>query len=128
MLVDHGVFEQALYDIKSAIKMNTESTGNGFNLVAAPSMRAVAMNLSISSQRKIYGLMEQMQNGLVITDLMRTASGIHFVSTHSLAGFRIVDQGWKKIRAGHFDHDRRHVLWIDESSVCRDRKRYGLVV
>ncbi|WP_281522203.1 TldD/PmbA family protein [Dubosiella newyorkensis] len=95
VLVDHGVFEQALYDIKSAIKMNTESTGNGFKSGYASPVSVQSMNLSIvPGEKDLDGLMEQMQNGLVITDLMGLHAGIHFVSTQfslQASGYRVKD-------------------------------------
>ncbi len=109
VLVDHGVFEQALYDIKSAIKMNTESTGNGFKSGYASPVSVQPMNLSIvPGEKDLDGLMEQMQNGLVITDLMGLHAGIHFVSTQ----FSLQASGYR----------------VKDGKSRGDRKRYGLDV
>lgn len=82
ILVDHGVFEQALYDTKSAIKMHTKSTGNGFKSGYASPVSVHPMNLWIEpGEKDLNGLMEEMQNGIVITDVMGLHAGIHFAST-----------------------------------------------
>lgn len=82
VVVDHGVFEQPLFDARSAIKMNTKSTGNGFKSGYASSVHVSPMNMWIEPGNKdLDQLMETMQEGVVITDIMGLHAGLHFAST-----------------------------------------------
>lgn len=81
-VVDHGVFEQPLYDARSAAKMNVESTGNGFKSGYASPVRVSPMNMWIEpGTEDLDALLARMGDGLVITDLMGLRAGLHFAST-----------------------------------------------
>ena len=81
-VVDHGIFTTILHNTKSAAKMNMQSTGNGFKSGYASSVGISPMNLYIEpGQKTLSQLEEQMQNGLVITELMGQHAGIRHVTT-----------------------------------------------
>lgn len=76
VIVDHGVFEQPLHSAKSAAKMNTVSTGNGFGSGVSP------MNMWIvPGERSLEQMMADMKDGLVITDVTGLHAGLRFTST-----------------------------------------------
>jgi PmbA protein len=82
VIVDHGVFEMMLHSTKSAAKMGMESTGNGFKNGFSSPVGVSAMNMYIEPGSKdLKELEEEMQDGLVITDMMGLHAGIDFVST-----------------------------------------------
>lgn len=81
VLVDRGVFKTILHDTKSAMRMQAESTGNGFKSGYASGVSVHPMNAYIQpGTRSLDDLCETMQNGLVITDLQGLHAGINFVS------------------------------------------------
>ncbi len=81
-LVDGGVFQQALHNTKSAARMGTESTGNGFKsgYASAPSVRP--MNCCIlPGEKSLEELCREMGDGLVITRLAGLHAGLNHVTT-----------------------------------------------
>ncbi|MGN1275930.1 MAG: TldD/PmbA family protein [Floccifex sp.] len=94
-LVDHGVFMQMLHSTKSANRMHTQSTGNGFKSGYASSISVQPMNCCIEPGHKsLEEMCEKMQNGLVITNLQGLHSGIDFASTNfslQASGYAIVN-------------------------------------
>ena len=83
VLVDQGIFKLALQSTKSALRMKTESTGNGFKSGYASSVSVQPMNCCIKpGQKSLDELCQEMKEGLVITDLAGLHSGIDFVSTN----------------------------------------------
>ena len=81
-VVDKGVFKTILHNTKSAVKMNTQSTGNGFKSSYASSVGISPMNFYIEPGTKTLSeLEEMMQNGLVITEVMGLHAGIRHVTT-----------------------------------------------
>lgn len=83
VLVDQGVFKTMLHDTKSALRMHTESTGNGFKAGYASSVEIAPMNCYIEPGAHSFDEMcETMQNGLVILDLAGLHAGIDFVTTN----------------------------------------------
>ena len=89
-VVDHGVFETILHNTKSALKMNTESTGNGFKS-GAGATDVSPMNLYIQpGDESMDQLIEQMGDGVIITDLGGMHAGVDFVSTN----FSLQAQGY----------------------------------
>ena len=82
ILVDGGVFRQALHNTKSAARMGVESTGNGFKsgYASAPSVRP--MNCCIlPGGRTLDELCAEMGDGLVITRLAGLHAGLNHVTT-----------------------------------------------
>ena len=98
-VVDHGVFETILHNTKSALKMNTESTGNGFKS-GAGATDVSPMNLYIQpGDESMDQLIEQMGNGVIITDLGGMHAGVDFVSTNfSLQAQGYLVENGKKVR------------------------------
>ena len=79
-LIDKGVFKTILHNTRSAIKMNAESTGNGFKS-GAGATGVSAMNLYIQNGDQSFDqLLAKMDNGVVITDLQGMHAGVDFVS------------------------------------------------
>lgn len=82
VLVDKGVFTCALHNTKSALRMKTESTGNGFKSGYASGVEVQPMNCFIEPGKKsLEELCAEMNEGLVITDLAGLHAGIDFVTT-----------------------------------------------
>lgn len=83
VLVDKGVFSSMLHDTKSALRMHTESTGNGFKSGYASNVGVSPMNCYIQPGNKsLDELCQEMQEGLVITELAGLHAGIDFVTTN----------------------------------------------
>ena len=82
VLVDHGSFVTMLQNSRSAARMQTESTGNGFKSSYAAPVEVTPMNCYIEpSDISFEGLMEKMGEGLVITELAGQHAGINGVTT-----------------------------------------------
>ncbi len=82
-LVDSGVFTTIAYDSKSALKMGTESTGNGFRRSYTSPVSVSPKNCYIVPGKKdLDELCASMGEGLVITTLMGLHAGIDFVTTN----------------------------------------------
>ncbi len=83
VLVKDGVFTQMLHDTKSAICMNSTSTGNGFKSGYASSVGVQPMNCYIEKgEKSLEQMCQEMGDGLVITDLIGLHAGIDFVTTN----------------------------------------------
>ncbi len=99
VVVDHGVFEMILHNSRSALKMNSTSTGNGFKS-AGGSTDVSAMNLYIvPGEKSLKKLEEEMQDGVVITELAGMHAGVEFVSGNfslQARGYLVVNG--KKVR------------------------------
>ena len=94
-LVEDGVFTTILHDSKSAKKMGTESTGNGFRPAYTSPVNVVPRNCYIvPGDKDLDGLCESMGEGLVITSMMGLHAGIDFVTTNfslQCAGYWVKD-------------------------------------
>lgn len=99
VVVDHGVFETILHNTKSALKMNAESTGNGFKS-GGGATSVSPMNLYIVPGEDSFDtLLKTMDNGVVITELAGMHAGVDFVSTNfSLQAKGYLVEGGKKVR------------------------------
>ena len=99
VLVSKGVFTKMLHNTKSATRMHALSTGNGFKAGYAGSIDVMPMNTYIEpGSVSLEQMMENMQNGFVITDLQGLHAGIDFVTTNfslQCAGYW-VENGQKK--------------------------------
>lgn len=83
VLVDKGVFTLALQSTRSATRNHCESTGNGFKSGYASAVSVQPMNCYIKEgNHTLEQLCQEMQEGLVITDLAGLHAGIDFVSTN----------------------------------------------
>lgn len=83
VLVDKGIFSSMLHDTKSALRMHTKSTGNGFKSGYASNVGVSPMNCYIKSgDKSLEELCQDMQEGLVITELAGLHAGIDFVTTN----------------------------------------------
>ncbi|MBP3852525.1 MAG: TldD/PmbA family protein [Erysipelotrichaceae bacterium] len=81
VLVDHGVFTSMLHDTRSAIRMNSTSTGNGFKSGYASSVSVTPFNCCIlPGEKSLEQMCQDMKEGLVITDLQGLHAGLDFVS------------------------------------------------
>lgn len=82
-LVDHGIFTTMLHSTRSASRMHTESTGNGFKSGYASSVSVQPMNCNIECGTKSFDeLCKIVQNGFVIESLQGLHAGIDFVTTN----------------------------------------------
>lgn len=95
ILVDKGVFVQALHSTKSASRMNTESTGNGFKSGYASTVGVQPMNCCIEpGDKDLDTLIQEMKEGIVIEEFQGLHAGINFVSTNfslQASGYTVKD-------------------------------------
>ncbi|MBR2067115.1 MAG: TldD/PmbA family protein, partial [Solobacterium sp.] len=83
ILVDKGEFKVILHNTKSAMRMNGESTGNGFKGSYASPVSISPMNCYIEAgEKSLEELCMEMQEGFVITSLAGLHAGIDFVTTN----------------------------------------------
>ncbi len=83
VLVEKGVFTQMLHDTKSASRMKTESTGNGFKSGYASSVSVQPMNCQIlPGTKSLEEMCAEMKEGFVIESLQGLHAGIDFVTTN----------------------------------------------
>lgn len=117
VVVDKGVFETILHNTRSALKMNAQSTGNGFKN-GAGATDAQSMNLYIvPGKASAEELEQQMGDGVVITSLAGMHAGINFVTTNfSLQAKGFLVENGKRVRpltlitvAGNFLDLMKHV-------------------
>ena len=82
VLVDGGVFRQALHNTKSAARMGTVSTGNGFKHGYAGTVGVSPKNCCIlPGEKSLEELYAEMGDGLVITRLAGLHAGLNHVTT-----------------------------------------------
>ncbi len=99
VLVKDGVFKEMLHNTKSAERMHTESTGNGFKRSYASVVGVSPMNLYIvPGEKSLEELCAEMKEGYVITSLQGLHAGIDFVTTN----FSLQSSGYW-IKDGKFD-------------------------
>lgn len=80
-LVSQGVLKTIIHNSKSAAKMSTESTGNGFKASYASSVGVKMMNCCIEQGTKsLAELCTDMGEGIVITDLAGLHAGVNTVT------------------------------------------------
>lgn len=133
IVVDHGVFSTILHNSRSAIKMDAESTGNGYRS-GGGSTDVSSLNLYIvPGKDSLKELEERMGNGVEITELAGMHAGVDPVS----GNFSLQARGWliehgEKVRpltlitvAGNFNDLMNHVEavgndldWTYHSTVC----------
>ena len=91
LLVENGVFRQALHNTRSAKRMKTVSTGNGFKAGYASAVGIRPMNCSIlPGEKSLEEMMKDMGSGLVITKL----SGLHAGLNHTTTDFSLLCSGY----------------------------------
>ena len=90
-VIENGILKTLLYNRKSGKKENIPSTGNGFKDGLKSSVKTGSTNFYIQNgESSIEELMEQMKDGIFITDLM----GLH-AGTNSISGeFSLSAQGF----------------------------------
>lgn len=81
-VVEKGVFETVLHNNKSALKMNAESTGNGFRSGGGATDVSATNFYIVPGKEDLAELEETMQDGIVITGLAGMHAGIDFVTTN----------------------------------------------
>ena len=80
--MDGGVFRQALHNTKSAARMGTVSTGNGFKHGYAGTVGVSPKNCCIlPGEKSLEELYAEMGDGLVITRLAGLHAGLNHVTT-----------------------------------------------
>jgi len=84
-LVENGVLKQVLHNSKSAARMDTESTGNGFGGGIAPMGCCI-----VPGSKTLDELCADMGEGLVVTELQ----GLHAGLDHVTADFSLQCQGY----------------------------------
>lgn len=99
-LIDKGVFTKALYNLKTANKAGTKSTGNGFKGAYSSPVGISATNIIIEPGNMDFdSLCSWIGDGLYITDL----SGLH-AGVNSISGdFSLLSEGFL-IKDGKIDH------------------------
>ena len=81
ILVENGIYRQCLHSTKSALRMNTISTGNGFKSGYATSVSVQPLNCHIvPGDKSLDQLQKQMHTGLVINNLIGLHAGVDIVS------------------------------------------------
>lgn len=91
ILVDRGVFRQALHNMKSAARMGVESTGNGFRDGYADPVSVSPKNCCVlPGEDSFEELLAKMGDGLVITRL----AGLHAGLNHVTADFSLQCSGY----------------------------------
>lgn len=90
-LVDKGVLSSYLYNLKTARKDNVESTGNGFKGSIAGKVGTSTTNFYIEPGNLEFNqLFEGIENGVYITDVAGTHSGINAIN----GDFSLQSQGF----------------------------------
>ncbi len=80
-LIDNGVFVKALYNLKTANKAGTESTGNGFKGAFSAPVGIAATNLVITPGEKDFDqLCEWVGDGIYLTELNGLHAGVNKIS------------------------------------------------
>lgn len=95
-IVDRGVFEMMLHNSKSALRLGTESTGNGFKPGYAAAVNVMPKNMYIEKgDKSLDELMAEMGEGLVIESLAGLHAGLDFITTDfslQCAGYYVKDR------------------------------------
>ena len=100
VLVDAGVFKEMLHDTKSANRMNTSSTGNGFKGDYDSKVSVSPKNCYIENgDKSLDEILKEMNEGLVITDL----DGLHAGINHTTTDFSLQASGYY-VKDGKKDH------------------------
>ena len=95
VLVEKGIFKQALYSRTSALKDGVNSTGNGFKSSYISNISIHPTNLYIQPQDTGYDeMVEGMSKGLIITEI----SGLH-------AGLNPLTTDFSLLASGYFVKD-----------------------
>ena len=80
-LIDNGVFVKALYNLKTANKAGTKSTGNGFKGAYSSPVGISATNLVVTPGEKDFdALCEWVQDGIYLTELNGLHAGVNKIS------------------------------------------------
>ena len=100
VLVDAGVFKEMLHDTKSANRMNTSSTGNGFKGDYDSKVSVSPKNCYIENgDKSLEEILKEMNEGLVITEL----DGLHAGIDHTTTNFSLQAAGYY-VKDGKKDH------------------------
>ena len=115
-IINKGVFETALYNLKSANKAGKKSTGNGYKGSIS------ASNLVVEPGKKSFDeLCETIGNGLYITELSGLHSGVNEIS----GDFSLLCEGYL-IKDGKLDHPVEQITVADNFfSVLRKISEVG---
>ena len=93
VLVEKGVFKEALYDRKSALKANRAWTGNGFKNGCSSPVQISPTNLLVEpGDQSLDAMIAQMEEGVLITDLQGLHAGLNPLTTDfslQASGFKI---------------------------------------
>ena len=80
-VVENGIFKTALHSTRSALAMNTESTGNGFRSGYSGIVNAAPHNLYIvPGEKSLDEMMQDMKEGILITDFAGLHAGLNHVN------------------------------------------------
>lgn len=91
VVVENGVFRTILHSTRSAARMKMQSTGNGFRSSYASAVSVRPMNCYIKpGEKSLEQLCEEMQEGIVVTDL----AGLHAGLDHVTGDFSLQCSGF----------------------------------
>ncbi|MBQ9611239.1 MAG: TldD/PmbA family protein [Lachnospiraceae bacterium] len=91
VVVENGVFRTILHSTRSAARMKMQSTGNGFRSSYASAVSVRPMNCYIKpGEKTLDQLCEDMQEGIVVTDL----AGLHAGLDHVTGDFSLQCSGY----------------------------------
>lgn len=94
-IIENGVLKTYFHNIKTAAKDNVESTGNGFKSGFKGSIKIQPTNMYVEKGNTTFdGLLENMQEGLLITEVEGLHAGLNAVTGNfslSCRGFYIKD-------------------------------------
>lgn len=126
VLVENGVFRTLLYDRKTARKAGTETTGNAVRSASGPVRVGPTVFCIEPGETSFDGLLDAMQNGLMIDSLGGLHVGVDSVSGDFslMAGGAVVENG-KIVRAadritvaGNFFTMLKEIALVGSDSKC----------
>lgn len=90
-IVENGILKTLLYNLKSAKKANTQSTGNGFKRSCKGVITTMPTNFYIKNGTTPYpDLVKKLNNGIIITDV----SGLHAGANPISGDFSLLSSGY----------------------------------
>lgn len=106
-IIENGVLKGYLYNLKSALKDNVKTTGNGFRSSFKGNVVTMPLNFFLEKGDKSYDdLINQMENGIIVTDL----SGLH-------AGVKTINGDFSLLASGFLVEDKKIVRSVEQITI-----------